>query len=135
MKYNAASTTCETFAYGEVEDYCVVIEEGNTPPPVCNTPTGLSASSITTSSAVLSFNSVSNAVSYNLDYKLSSSSTWNTASVSATSNNLTGLSSATSYDLRVQTVCSFGSSSYSSVVSFTTSAAPSTCNDTYESNN
>lgn len=135
MKYNAASTACETFTYGEVEDYCVVIEEGNTPPPVCSTPAGLSASSITSSSAVISFNAVSNAISYNLDYKLSSSSTWSTASVSSTTNNFTGLNPSASYDLRVQSVCSFGSSSYSSVVSFTTDAAPVTCTDIYESNN
>ncbi|MEX1187896.1 MAG: GEVED domain-containing protein [Bacteroidia bacterium] len=135
MKYNAASTTCETFAYGEVEDYCVSIENDIAPPPVCNTPSGLSASSITTSSASISFNAVTGAVSYNLDYKLSSVSTWSSASVSSTTNNFTGLNPSTSYDLRVQTVCSFGTSSYSAVASFTTAAAPVTCSDIYESNN
>ncbi|MEZ5173180.1 MAG: T9SS type A sorting domain-containing protein [Bacteroidia bacterium] len=82
----------------------------------------------------MSFASVSNAVSYNLDYKLSSASTWSTVNITSTSQGFTGLSASTSYDVRVQTVCASGTSSYSGVVSFTTSAV-SSCTDTYESNN
>jgi hypothetical protein len=31
MKYNAAQTACETFAYGEVEDYCKHCSRNNKP--------------------------------------------------------------------------------------------------------
>ncbi|OIQ23569.1 GEVED domain-containing protein [Lacinutrix sp. MedPE-SW] len=38
MKYNGIPTSCETFSYGEVEDYTVTIKTGTTTPP----PTGCS---------------------------------------------------------------------------------------------
>lgn len=36
MKYNAVPTSCETFSYGEVEDYTVNITAGTINPPVAN---------------------------------------------------------------------------------------------------
>lgn len=35
MKYNGVPTACETFSYGEVEDYTVTITSGTTPPAGC----------------------------------------------------------------------------------------------------
>lgn len=40
MKYNGASTPCETFSYGEVEDYTVNITTGSTPTPTYCSSTG-----------------------------------------------------------------------------------------------
>ncbi|MDW8157637.1 MAG: fibronectin type III domain-containing protein [Bacteroidia bacterium] len=98
----------------------------------CLVPTGTTTSNINTSTATLSWNSVSNATGYTLQYKPSASSTWNTLSPSGTSHNLTGLNASTSYDWRVAAICPSGNSAYSSVVTFTTQAS---CYDPNESNN
>src|SRR6185295_15574247 len=90
----------------------------------CGTPTGLTSSSITTTSATVSWTAVSGAVRYNLQWKASSSSTWTTVSgITTTSRSLTGLTAGTAYQFQVQTVCSAGSSSYSTATSFTTAAS------------
>ncbi len=87
----------------------------------CGTPTGLTASSITNTSATVSWTAVSGAVNYNLQWKASASSTWTTVSgLTTTSRNLTGLTAGTAYQFQVQTVCSAGTSSYSATASFTT---------------
>jgi chitodextrinase len=36
LKYNGIPTPCETFVYGEVEDYTVVIQDGGTGGPTCD---------------------------------------------------------------------------------------------------
>lgn len=91
----------------------------------CNTPTGLASSSVTSSSATVSWGAATGAVSYNLQYKISSSPTWTTVSgITGTSYNLTGLTASTTYNYQVQTVCSGGSTSaYSATASLTTSGS------------
>jgi len=91
--------------------------------PVCNAPTGLAASSITTSSATVSWTAVSGAVSYDVDYKLTTTGTWTNAATATTSTSvaISGLSASTVYDWRVRTNCSFGSSGYTAA-QFTTNA-------------
>lgn len=86
----------------------------------CNTPTGFAVSNITSTSATSSWNAVVGALSYNFQYKLNTSNTWSTFNTTATSVNLTGLAPGTSYDVRVQTVCSGGSSAFSATITFTT---------------
>lgn len=94
----------------------------------CGTPSGLSSSAITTSSATVSWSAVSGATSYDVDYKLNSSGTWTNAATgtAGTSVNLSGLTQASLYDWRVRTNCSSGSSAYAQA-QFTTSS-PATCN-------
>lgn len=104
-----------------------------TAPPACNAPTGLS-STVTSGSATVSWTAVSGAVSYAVDYKLNSSSTWTSFSTAqaGTSANITGLAASTLYDWRVTTNCSSGSST-AAAAQFTTSAA-STCATAFEPN-
>ena len=94
----------------------------------CGTPTGLTSSAITTSSATVSWSAVSSATSYAVDYKLNSSSTWTSFSTAqtGTSANLTGLTSGSLYDWRVTATCTSGTSSPASAQFTTTSTA--TCN-------
>jgi GEVED domain-containing protein/subtilase family protein/fibronectin type III domain protein len=93
----------------------------------CAVPTGLTPSNITTTSATAGWTAVSGANSYTLQYKASTASSY-TAVTGITTNSygLTGLTASTKYYFEVLTVCSSGSSVYSAIDSFTTSAA-ATC--------
>lgn len=88
---------------------------------ICNAPTGLSSSAVTTTGATVSWTAVSGALNYNVDYKPNSSATWINAvtGTTSTSVNLSGLTSATLYDWRVRTNCSGGNSTYAAA-QFTT---------------
>jgi hypothetical protein len=98
----------------------------------CSAPTGLTSSFITTNGALLSWAAVSGALSYDVDYKPSSSSAWINAAtgITSTSDSLGGLTSSTTYDWRVRTNCSSGSGAYATA-QFTT-ATPPTCANTLD---
>lgn len=77
----------------------------------CGDPTNL-AYSTTANSATLSWNPVSGANTYSVDYKLSSSGTWiSTAGTSNTNITITGLNPG-KYDWRVKANCSGGSGNF-----------------------
>jgi hypothetical protein len=101
---------------------------GGTPPStgVCNVPSGLVAASVTSGSAVLGWVSTG-AISYNIRYKPTSSSTWSTSSSAGLSLSIASLAASTIYEFQVQSICSSGSSSYSASTIFTTLASV-TCN-------
>ena len=105
---------------------------GTPPSGSCDTPAGLTSSNITTSSATVSWTTVSGANNYDVDYKLTSSGVWTNAATAttATSANLGGLTAGTMYDWRVRANCGAGSSSYA-LAQFTTTAV-STCPGTYD---
>lgn len=94
----------------------------------CGTPVALSASSITTTSATLSWGAVSGATSYNIRYRPSGTTTWSTTTSATTSVSVSGLASGTIYEYQVQAVCgsptgSFGASSYFTTLTTSTSAS------------
>lgn len=100
----------------------------------CNTPTGLFSTGVTSSSATLNWGAAVGAISYNVEYKLSSSGTWTATTSTTTSKSITGLTANASYDFHVQSVCSGGTtSSFSAVANFST--PPATCSDILEPNN
>ncbi len=96
-----------------------------TTPFVCNAPSGLAASAITTSSATISWVAVSGAASYAVDYKLNSSSVWISAATAttATSVAISGLAASSLYDYRVRTNCGVNGTSGFAAAQFTTTAA------------
>ncbi|MGZ3924826.1 MAG: T9SS type A sorting domain-containing protein, partial [Flavisolibacter sp.] len=100
----------------------------------CGDPTGLASSSVTQTSATLSWNAVSGATSYAVDYKASSSGTWISAAASTTSTsvNLTGLTASTSYDWRVTTTCSSTQGNPVQSTFTTSSSGGATCPGTYD---
>lgn len=90
----------------------------------CTAPTGLNSSGISGTQATVSWTPVSGAVSYNVQYKPSTSSTWIASTTSsATSRVLTGLTESTVYDWRVMTNCSANYSPYSSAQFITSTAS------------
>jgi len=101
----------------------------------CGTVTSLASSNVTSNSANVSWAAVSGAVSYNFDYKLSTASTFTTASITGTGVSFTNLLPSTTYQYQVQAVCADAVGTYSALGSFTTLAATTTCTDAYESNN
>lgn len=106
------------------QDFSLVVTGLTGTPVICNatTPTGLGASNIGSSTATLSWTTVP-AASYDLRYRLSGTTTWTTTTVGGSSADLTGLSVSSQYEAQVRSKCSDGSnSSYSSSVSFTTTA-------------
>jgi hypothetical protein len=135
MKDGAITGPCESFTYGEVEDYTLSIQAGTTG-TTCSAPIGMSNSNVGTTSATVSWTASSGASNYTLQYKKSTATSWTSVSTSNTSFNLTGLSSSTTYNWQVRTNCSSGSSSYVAGPNFTTQATISTsCTDSYETNN
>jgi hypothetical protein len=134
MKDAAITGPCEVFTYGEVEDYTLNLQPSSGT-ATCSQPASLTSSSITSSSATLSWGAVSGATGYTLQVKPSTSTTWTSYTVTSNSANVTGLTASTTYNWQVRTTCSSGTSAYTTGTNFTTLAATSTCSDTYESNN
>ena len=135
MKDGAITSPCESFTYGEVEDYTLSIQPGTTG-TTCSAPTGLTNSTVGTTTATVSWAAVSGASNYTVQYKLSTSTTWTSVSTASTSYNFTGLTASQTYNWQVRTNCSSGSSTYTVGANFTTQAIISTsCTDSYETNN
>jgi hypothetical protein len=135
MKDGAITGPCESFTYGEVEDYTLSVQTGSTG-TTCSAPTGLVNTTIGTTTSTVSWAAATGATSYTLQYKKSTATSWTSVSTNSTSYNLTGLTSSTTYNWQVRTNCSSGSSAFTTGPNFTTQATISTsCTDTYETNN
>ncbi|MFT6850787.1 MAG: bacillolysin, partial [Sphingobacteriales bacterium] len=89
--------------------------------PTCNVPSSLSASTVSTSGATLTWAAAANATSYAVRYRVSGSSTWTNTTATGTSKAVSGLTDNTTYEFQVQSDCGGGNTSaYSSSTSFTT---------------
>merc|ERR1712054_150819 len=126
MKYNGIPTSCESFNYGEVEDYTVNITgtAGDTQAP--SVPTGLAASSVTQTSLTLNWTaSTDNVGVTEYEVFLGGSSI---GTVATTSANITGLTAGTTYSFTVTASDAAGNTSAaSSALSVTTTSAGMSC--------
>jgi len=96
--------------------------------PVCNTPSGLNTTNISSNSATLNWASVSGASGYQVEYKTSSDLNWTAgASLTGTSTSISGLSPSTAYLWRVKTNCSSGNSEFIQSSFTTASSATPDC--------
>jgi hypothetical protein len=104
-------------------------------PNLCNAPSGLNATGITTTAATLNWTAAANATAYNVQYRMLGAASWTSfANVTGTSQAINGLSAGSGYEFQVQTICSATStSSWSASTSFATTATG--CTDIYEANN
>jgi hypothetical protein len=94
----------------------------------CGDATGLTTSAIGNNVATISWTAVPNAISYAVDYKLNTATTWTSFATAqtATTANLTGLTQGTLYNWRVQATCAAGTGNF--VTSQFTTTAPFVCN-------
>ena len=128
MKYNGAPGACEFFDYGEVEDYTVRIITGDTPPPGCGTPEGLAAVNVSETTAVLSWNPVEGADSYDVRYRATADTIWAYVVSENDSVKLSNLQEGTPYETQVAAVCGEATSAYSTSLNFTTEeSTPPAC--------
>jgi chitodextrinase len=125
MKYNGIPTACETFQYGEVEDYTVIIE-GSGPDTVApSAPTSLTASGTTQSTTNLSWNASTDNVGVT-GYDVVRGTTV-IATVTGTTYQATGLTPSTAYSFRVRAKDAAGNvSGNSNTANITTLSPPDT---------
>lgn len=119
----------------------------STPPPpaVCATPTGLTVGSITNITAVATWVATGSVMNYSTRHRVAGTSAWTYSawlSPSLTTNTLTGLVAATSYQVQVRARCLSGTTTaYTASVTFVTSGGSNgggtgTCGtDAFEPNN
>ena len=125
MKYNAIPTACETFTYGEVEDYTVVIQGAGPDVTAPSTPTNLTASGTTQTTTNLSWNASTDNVGVT-GYDVYRGATL-IASVTGTTYQATGLTASTAYTFSVRAKDAAGNiSSSSNTVNVTTLSPPDT---------
>lgn len=139
MKWNnnpQAPEPCETFQYGEVEDYTVNIVEsgvlptcndqvqngGETgvdcggpdcppcPPDLCETPTNLDVTSVDNTSVVVTWDAMPNAIEYNVQYQ-EVGGPWITVTTTNNVFTIGNLLACTMYNVQVQAVCGPGKTS------------------------
>jgi len=125
MKYNGIPTACESFTYGEVEDYTVNLSGSTADTQAPSVPANLAASNVTQTTVDLSWNASTDNVGVT-GYDVYQGTT-NLGTVSGTSTQITGLTASTAYSFRVRARDAAGNiSGYSNTVNVTTSAAPDT---------
>jgi len=90
----------------------------------CGTPTGLAASSLSSTSELLTWIATTGATSYTIQYRITGATTWTTTTSATNTLTISGLSPATDYECQVQATCASGTSSFSTSVDFTTPALP-----------
>lgn len=129
MKYNGAQTECESFSYGEVEDYTVSFSGstgGDTEAPTA--PTSLTASNITQTAADLSWTaSTDNVGVTGYDVYVDGSLD---GSTSSTNYSLSGLSAGTTYSVSVKAKDAAGNESAAASTNVTTQSGGISCSST-----
>jgi hypothetical protein len=115
-----AKLTVTAYNHGTYQIDKTVGSGGGTAPAV---PTGLATSNIGQNSATLAWNAVGDATSYDVQIRPQGGS-YSTYNVTSNSYAASGLNANTTYEWSVRAKNSYGTSNYTSNVSFTTQSAP-----------
>lgn len=119
MKYNGSQTACETFGYGEVEDYTVSFSSGGGDTQAPTTPTNLAASEVQQNTLALSWTASTDNVGVTA-YDVYMNGTLYSTETTTTAN-ITGLTAETTYSFYVKAKDAAGNvSSASNALSITT---------------
>lgn len=118
MKFNEIPDACESFSFGEVEDYCINIGEPDV--EACELPSNITEANITSSSVVISWSANSSAIGFELRYRLEGTSTWMGDAISTTDYTIEALMACSTYEYELKTVCDIGVSDFTDTKTFTT---------------
>jgi endonuclease I len=86
----------------------------------CGTPTAATIDSISNTSVKVTWNAVSSATTYSVQYRTSAAQPWTTVTTSNTTYTITGLNPVTTYTFRVFATCPSGAGTPTSNATFTT---------------
>ena len=89
------------------------------PTTTCDVPTGLQTNNITTTRATLNWNAVNNAVNYTVQIRPVGNTNWIENTTKNTFLRVQPLVNGTTYEWRVRTNCTNGTSNWSSILTFT----------------
>jgi chitodextrinase len=123
MKYNGIPTACETFTYGQVEDYTVVLGTSSGPTPDTtppSVPADLTATNITETTVDLSWSTSTDDVGVT-GYNVYNGSTL-LGTVTGTIANITGLTSNTQYTFSVSAIDAAANESATASINLTTAS-------------
>ncbi|MCI5082729.1 MAG: S8 family serine peptidase [Saprospiraceae bacterium] len=110
-------------AFGETEDYCVVIVEGVAP---CEAPITLDTTGVTEAMADFTWEMTTGATEYQLRYKQETEMDWTELDVNTNGYTLEGLAECTAYETQVRSICGDSLSGYSESFMFSTDCLTST---------
>ncbi|SDE46498.1 Por secretion system C-terminal sorting domain-containing protein [Ulvibacter litoralis] len=122
MKYNGIPTSCETFNYGEVEDYTVNLGGATADTEAPSVPASLTASGATQTTVDLAWNASTDNVGVT-GYDVYQGTT-NLGTVTGTTAQITGLTASTAYSFRVRAKDDAGNvSGYSNTATISTTGS------------
>ena len=126
MKYNGVPTSCETFSFGQVEDYTLTIQAAAADTTAPTAPTSLTASGTTQTTTNLSWTAATDNVAVT-GYDVYQGAAVIGSTTTATTFNVSGLTASTAYAFTVKAKDAAGNvSAASNTANVTTTAAPDT---------